>query len=353
MTASRRRTTAGRRRWWIAAALVALTALAAGLAQAVLAAGSAPAPWPGDDGYLGWPERGDRAGDRAQISAAVVAWDASTDERHSDVRTLYAGADPLLGAVTVFEGRTRAGGLRLAIVAEPTQLGASGALLLNDRAAPEPSTTRQVSLVTRRLPAISGDGALVLALVEPQAQITGVSSWAWDSYGSFAPRELAAVVVPAAATAGNVSLTVERDGAVIYAGPLDSTPESRSGAHVGAARVQGLPAGAAAQPVVDERVGDTRTIARSFTGGAAGTLRVAEVHEPGLTLEGLTARVAPGARTAAANPRDHTSMSELIGTGVRGFVWLQRPGVGYAVLGYGDREVAIDAYHVAHAIELP
>ena len=103
----------------------------------------------GDGPFLAW----DRAGEPSDTLAddAVRTWD-STGQAHREVRVLLTTTDSVLGSVVVLQAYNGAGEPRVGFFAAP-EAPASAMRLLADRPAPDPASTRVVSLVSPRRPA--------------------------------------------------------------------------------------------------------------------------------------------------------------------------------------------------------
>ncbi|HLL67865.1 MAG TPA: rod shape-determining protein MreC [Micromonosporaceae bacterium] len=177
-------------RWGGAVLVTAMTLTAATFGFSAMGLqGQMPAS-PPDGPFLSWPTVGDP--DSPVVSEAVRTWSpssAGTDSAgvgHSDVRALLVTRGPL-GPVVILQGRDTAGTPRLAFfTGSPDAL--DGPLVLRaDRPAPDPTTTRVVSLVTARVGTGVGHltrerpaQAWVVALAAPGTDRLTVSSTGVD-----------------------------------------------------------------------------------------------------------------------------------------------------------------------------
>jgi hypothetical protein len=196
-----------------------------------------------DSRFLDWSPRGDHAGDSGFVDRAVTAWDAAAGEDHREVQVIYAGRAIILGAVAVLEGLDSAGTARLAILTgdhTPDNWIGPGnpqtALhLRDDRPAPVPTDTHEVSLFTRQIYSADTDNkpippnglAFVVVLAEPDSVVEQPTSTAFASEGTsgWKPEPLEVFAIPPAATVENTTLTARgTDGRVTYQGRPDPEP---------------------------------------------------------------------------------------------------------------------------------
>jgi hypothetical protein len=318
-------------------------------------------PAPGDGPFLGWAPRGRLAEDARVKDGAVAAWDVEGRAAHSDVRVIYAGRQPIIGMLVVLEGRDAGGAPRLAILSGESDADEPQAPLgvRDDRPAPDPRRTRAVSLVVQDpAPVDAGplgaattdDRTLAMVITEPGAETNGLVSWAWDTYGDEPSSDVVVQALPASATASNSTLSVTRSGEVVYSGPPDAPARStREAQRLGALTIGYLPSGLRARGSVRTATTASETLSRTYTDGRT-WVTVTAVTEPGLTLEGLTQRVAPGQPTAPANPHDGAPAVEIRGA-ARGFAYLPRRSLGVVV--ESNQAATVEAYHVFQSISAP
>lgn len=164
---------AGRiRSWRRLAGATAAAACAAVVVTMVQLVGIGAAPqlaFPRPDGpFLGWSPAG--AVDTTLVQEATSAWDLTG--AHTAVRPLVTARSQILPSVVIMEGYDEHSRARLAFFT--SDASAAGALhLLVDRAAPDPLTTKVISVVSTRLngavgPADTGlGGATAIALAMP------------------------------------------------------------------------------------------------------------------------------------------------------------------------------------------
>jgi len=362
---------------------VILAATTVAVVTAGLATGT-PGPYPADGPFLGWPARGEWASDAALEERAERTWDAASRGEaagaHDDVRVLFASPNDLVGSVVVLEGRSHHGQPRLAILTGPRQLtqvsaGAELPLALRvDVPAPKPHTARQISFLTRAGPSpvkaigdtdpeaggdpqaeaatpleVPDDGVLALGLAEPEGQVEGFTSWAWDSYSSGADGSsaLAVSVLPPTATLANTKVIVTRNEATAYAG----SPTYRGlgdrplGGRIGEAYVEHLPSGFVAAGPLERTSG---SVTRRYARGQQ-SIKVTELRRSPIAIQDLASIAGESLTSGPANSHGDRPMTELIGPGIRAFAWIQRPGLGYIVRATGGADAGIDAYHVAQA----
>lgn len=135
--------------------LAGAAAAVVGLAMVVALSGVGSAPrltaTPPDGPFLGWPAAG--RVDLDLVREATAAWDR--DGSHTAVRPLVATGDQLLHAVVVLQGYDRRGAPRLAFFTSDTTAG-DALRLRADRPAPDPVTTRVISLISSRLTGPAG-----------------------------------------------------------------------------------------------------------------------------------------------------------------------------------------------------
>ncbi|MEV6931553.1 hypothetical protein AB0M46_44665 [Dactylosporangium sp. NPDC051485] len=249
----------GRRR---AGGLAALAAAVAVVTIGVaLVARPTPMPVTAADGpFLGWPVTGNATG-TSLLAEAVQVWDSTlASGPHTDIHALLVERDPvLLGPVVVLEGRDAQGEPRLAILTG-TADDRDALRLRADRPAPDPVTTRVVSMVSGRLgtatgiePLDSRPAAWLFALGAPGVTGFGYHSTAVDQElveggGPDLGRRLL-VSLPPGATPINTTVIARHNGTVVFRGPADggaigdavavpATVLARSPDHV---RIQGSP----------------------------------------------------------------------------------------------------------------
>lgn len=185
---------------------------------------------PARGAFLGWAPRGDLVGDPRALSSAAQAWDAAHGE-HQHIRALYLGHDSQLGTIAILEGRSRANGaVRTALL---IGLSADDLRVDVDGRAPFPSSARAVSFLFRQLvppsqaTAASGDAltaqpvassqlaSVLVTLPEPDAAVSKVTSWAWDTYEDGHDTGQPGLDVrglPAPATSQNTDVMIVRGG---------------------------------------------------------------------------------------------------------------------------------------------
>lgn len=160
----------------ILAAITVTAALVAGWAITRSARLAAPAwtPAPAGGPFLPWPVVGNATTDRDLVQRAIHAWDTSGQPEvlaaHTDVRPLLIQTGTPAGPVVILQGNDQGGTARTAILTGTTGRGTDAPLYLRaDRRAPDPRTTRQISMVTARLTDQIGSapqpGSPVLAMV--------------------------------------------------------------------------------------------------------------------------------------------------------------------------------------------
>lgn len=310
-----------------------------------------------------WPARGDERSDTRVVRGAVAAWDAQVHASHRDVRVLYAGRNEEVAAVVILEGTTATGSRLAVLTGTRKQPGGDGrpdsALhVQTDRAAPDLSRTREISLLTRQTftpmtpggpPAADPDGVLAIALAQ-SGLAAHFSSWAWDTYGGDASGELTVRTLPVSATLLNTTLTLTWHGHPIYRAAPDTQGRGDArGRRTGIASLGYLPSGV--QPrghAYTRSVHGARLTSQSFSGSGK-RIEVTQVSAPHLTLQRIADLAAPATHTGPANPHDHSPMLEVIKPGTRGFAWQPRPGLGLIVQAVGGGHAEIDAYEVAQA----
>jgi hypothetical protein len=336
--------------------LLAIPVLAIVASQLAPAQGAPPSVHP-DGSFLGWAARGDLARDAAVGERAIAAWDAAAGDHH-DVRLLYAGTQPLVGRLVVLQGRSPDGDARLAFLSATD--GADTAdeplTVLDDRAAPDPHRTRQVSLLAEEpdpsgTPSGAADGAvLAVALAEPGAVSAGFTSWAWDTYGETAKSPVVVERLPASATVRNTTLTILNSGATVYSGPPDAAPAARGSSEtVGKVTLGYIPAGLHPGPeAVRTPPGGGTVTSREWTNADGRRITVHQLSRPGLAIGELSGLLAPGNETSPANAHDGRQAIELRGRD-RGFAAIVAPGVGLVVIAQATPDGTIDAYHVFQA----
>ncbi|WP_433306046.1 RNA polymerase subunit sigma-70 [Actinoplanes sp. CA-030573] len=212
-----------RRRLAGAGAAVMCVAL---LASLFWVAGVGPAPRPAatppDGPFLGWPAAG--TVDTALVAEATRAWGGAGP--HTAVRPLVATRDRLLQSVVVLEGYDRRDQARLAFFTGDRT--AAGALRLRaDRPAPDPASTRVVSLVSARLTGPAG--------------VAGDTFW--DTYAI-------AVAMPGVTSVRMSSTSIDQE--------LRGDPETPTGRFV----VAGLPTATPETTTIEGYVRSSRLFAR-------------------------------------------------------------------------------------------
>jgi hypothetical protein len=339
--ARRRRARAAR-----TASVVALCLAAALPAWHVLAPRLDPGrfePAAADGAFLGWAPRGDLANDADFVRGAVAAWDGG-DTAHTDVRVLYAGRSRTVDSVVVLEGNDPDGATRLAILTGPLLAptastgGAPPApvVVRADRPAPDPATTRQVSLITRHLPgpagygsASLGDDLVLVAVAEPGAVVGKVAGAAWDTYSDGrAPAEALVVTrLPGVGNLANITVAVRKAGRTVWTGGPDgwssADPERPPGGNVGTVEVWYLPPGyfPAGRPESIGVAGHDATRQAYRSGTDRIVVTVARAGDPAVFVE-------PGARTEPSSA--HGGRPALLvrhGDGTSGFAWQESASV--------------------------
>jgi hypothetical protein len=257
----RRRTRRLRNRRRVGGLTAVAAAVAAVTVGVALAARPAPMPVTTPDGpFLGWPVTGNATG-TGLLAEAVRVWDDTrASGPHTDVHPLLVDHDPaVLGPVVVLEGRDAQGEPRLAILTGSAQ-DRDRLRLRADRPAPDPVTTRVVSMVSGRLGTATGveplgsrPSAWLLALGAPLVTGFGYHSTAVDQEsveggGPDLGRWLL-VSLPPGGTPINTTVIARHSGTVVFRGPADGgaigdavavpvTVVARSPDH---ARIQGSP----------------------------------------------------------------------------------------------------------------
>ncbi|GAA2331715.1 rod shape-determining protein MreC [Dactylosporangium salmoneum] len=251
------------RRWRRAGSLAAAAAVAVTVVTVSVALAARPTPMPvtaPDGPFLGWPVTGNATG-TGLLAEAVQVWDSTrASGPHTDIHALLVDRDPvLLGPVVVLEGRDAQGEPRLAILTGTAE-DRDALRLRADRPAPDPVTTRVVSMVSGRLSTATGiepldsrPSAWLFALGAPGVTGFGYHSTAVDQElveggGPDLGRRLL-VSLPPGATPINTTVIARHAGAVVFRGPADggaigdavavpATVLTRSSDH---ARIQGSP----------------------------------------------------------------------------------------------------------------
>jgi hypothetical protein len=139
-----------------------------------------PVAVPPDGPFLGWPPVG--SVDEHLVREATEVWDrAEPAGPHTAVRTLVATSEQYLHAIVVLQGYNNQGAARLAFFTSDTS--AADALRMRaDRPAPDPVSTKVISLVSPRLTgpagAASNDywGTFAIALAMPGVTAVRVST---------------------------------------------------------------------------------------------------------------------------------------------------------------------------------
>jgi len=134
-----------------------------------------------DGPFLSWDPTGNRARDANLLQQALRIWDNADTGPHGAVHPLLLDDENALGPVIVVEGRSRTGEPRLAFITASADNKEALSLRV-DRPAPDPVTTRTISLVT---PWMQSDGSLAtsswaVALSAPGADRVTITSTAVD-----------------------------------------------------------------------------------------------------------------------------------------------------------------------------
>lgn len=146
-----RRIRSRRRVAGVSAAVVCMAVVVATVRLVGVAASPQLVASPPDGPFLGWAAAGNSV-DAAPVQEAIAAWDRAPGSAgpHTQVRTLAAERDQLLGMVMVVQAYDATGEPRLGWFTSDKTAG--GALTLRaDRPAPDPVGTQVVSLVSPRL----------------------------------------------------------------------------------------------------------------------------------------------------------------------------------------------------------
>lgn len=151
-----------RRRFLLGGAALSVAAVA-GLAGGWRALTFPEIPAAAPDGpFLGWKPT--NPVNRGAFEAAVKAWDKATGHRHTDHRVYAAVTRTKLGSLVILAGRDHRGRPRLAMFTGTPDDPYGGKVWLRaDRPAPDPATTRALTLVTPRV----GPGVGQIAGAQP------------------------------------------------------------------------------------------------------------------------------------------------------------------------------------------
>jgi len=323
----------------------ALLSLALG-ALAVVARGNAAETAATRGDAIGWPVRGDQAGNTALIDRAVRAWQPG-DVPADRVEVLAAASDPVLQAIVVFAAPS-AHGQRVVTVTGLRASGTDTMIVRDDRPADRVSRSDGLTVLFDTPEDGVDDSRVAVALAAPGATVEALVSSAFDSYTSDVRRdELLVQVVPASATQANTAAQIAGPGWRVQV-PLQAASTLPAAPAVGSARIHYLPTGyqaADAQPDVS-----ATTSSRTFDGPGGATLVVTEYRGRDLDVPQLLRGV--GTPTAAA-PHAQEPMMAAVDGDRWAFAWTDATRRrGFSVLASGG-DAQIAAYHVAQALVTP
>ncbi len=240
-TQVRRRARRLRRRRTVTAGAAAVVVAALAMSGVLLSANIAsPMPAATPDGpFLGWSALGNATGSEL-VTQALQVWDArsgpgasSATGRHTEAHPLLVDRnDDILGPVVIIEARDARGDARLALFTGSFDNRAV-LQLRADRPAPDPSSTRVVSMVTARvnstpgtLPAGSRISSWLVALGAPGVTRLAYHSTAVDQQlsegGAPASGRYILVSLPSEATPINTWMTAYHAKSVVFRGLADS-----------------------------------------------------------------------------------------------------------------------------------